>query len=269
MTVAAATQTDEETVKRARASAGSRDRPRPEVNSTPEQGVRRSGLRAPRITEPPSSAGASTKSKFLQGRDKHTLVASGLFPDGDPYPPFLRAYNATLGGSSRAAAGIRTLDRAGRFGCLGPKDGQDDLHRVDARFEHIVDDLAGPSPSRYPETKVVALVTRVIQSMASVTDLQATRTPHWGLVRETPATGASTINAALRVQGRGSASPQPPAHRTRVPRQQGEARQGNRDLVWPELPVSQPRPQDAPDQMQRGQACPIDHNQAGGQAQLL
>lgn len=92
-----------------------------------------------------SSAGASSKSKFIQGRDKHILVASGRFPDGDPYPPLPRAYVVTLGGSSRAAAGIQTLHRASRFGVPEPnrRVSMDRIYTgVDAaEFEHIVDEL--------------------------------------------------------------------------------------------------------------------------------
>lgn len=57
-------------------------------------------------------AGSSRSFEIVDGRDKHTLVASGHFPNGDHYPPLLRAYACVFGGSSRTAAGLRALKYA-------------------------------------------------------------------------------------------------------------------------------------------------------------
>lgn len=61
-------------------------------------------------------AGANRTASFPVGRDKHTLVASGHFPDGTPYPPILRTYTCVLGGSSRTEAGITTFRYANDTG---------------------------------------------------------------------------------------------------------------------------------------------------------
>lgn len=53
-----------------------------------------------------SGAGRYRSSAFLNGRDKHTIVAAGFLPNGDPYPPLLRTYTAVLGGESRVDAGL-------------------------------------------------------------------------------------------------------------------------------------------------------------------
>lgn len=57
-------------------------------------------------------AGSSRPSQITNGRDQHSLVPSGLLPDGSPFPPFNRAYNATAGGHDKADSIITLLRQA-------------------------------------------------------------------------------------------------------------------------------------------------------------
>ena len=57
-------------------------------------------------------AGASRKSQVTNGRDQHVLVAAGPLPDGTPFPPLNRAYNATAGGYDKGDSILGLLDTA-------------------------------------------------------------------------------------------------------------------------------------------------------------
>lgn len=57
-------------------------------------------------------AGRSRRTEIANGRDKHALVASGLFPDGTPFPAFVRAYCLTPGGGDKTAACLSAVDHA-------------------------------------------------------------------------------------------------------------------------------------------------------------
>ena len=50
--------------------------------------------------------------QIANGRDKHALVASGLFPDATPFPAFIRAYCLTPGGGDKTAAWLAAVDHA-------------------------------------------------------------------------------------------------------------------------------------------------------------
>lgn len=54
-------------------------------------------------------AGASRRSGITNGRDQHSFVASGKLPDGSPFPPFTRAYNAVPGGYDKGDSCLGVL----------------------------------------------------------------------------------------------------------------------------------------------------------------
>lgn len=92
-----------------------------------------------------SGSGSSTTSKFVEGRDKHTIVSSGHLPDGSAYPPLLRAYRCVPGGYSRTEAALRCLaymQRAG-FTADGRWLSQDRIYTgvKPSEYEHPVTDL--------------------------------------------------------------------------------------------------------------------------------
>jgi hypothetical protein len=57
-------------------------------------------------------AGNSRSSEIVNGRDKHALVAAGMFPDGTPMPPLTRAYRATPGSDAKDSALLTLLQHA-------------------------------------------------------------------------------------------------------------------------------------------------------------
>lgn len=57
-------------------------------------------------------AGASRRSGIVNGRDKHAFVAAGLLPDGTPFPPFTRAFNAVPGGFDKGRSCLDLLETA-------------------------------------------------------------------------------------------------------------------------------------------------------------
>ena len=61
-------------------------------------------------------AGNTRPSQVVNGRDNHAFVCSGLFPDGTPMPPLVRAYHAVPGGDAKEPALFALLNHATNTG---------------------------------------------------------------------------------------------------------------------------------------------------------